>query len=123
MKTARGLTLLEMLVVVALMATLAGIAAMVLGRALPGRELHAAAREVADELRFFFITSRLEFKPVVTKPQAEAGAWIHAVSTSHSKCVRCWHYRADVGQHADDPELCGRCVENVNGAGETRRWF
>ena len=21
------------------------------------------------------------------------------------------------------PELCGRCVENVNGAGETRRWF
>lgn len=52
MKTARGLTLLEMLVVVALMATLAGIAAMVLGRALPGRELHAAARQVADELRF-----------------------------------------------------------------------
>jgi isoleucyl-tRNA synthetase len=78
---------------------------------------------VLDELRFFFITSRLEFKPVVTNPQAEAGAWIHAVSTSHSKCVRCWHYRADVGSHADDPELCGRCVENVNGAGETRRWF
>jgi isoleucyl-tRNA synthetase len=37
--------------------------------------------------------------------------------------VRCWHYRADVGSHADDPELCSRCVENVNGAGETRRWF
>mgnify|MGYP006201487281 CR=1 FL=1 len=26
-------------------------------------------------------------------------------------------------RHADDPQLCGRCVENVNGAGETRRWF
>lgn len=52
MNTARGMSLLEMLVVVMLLAALAGIAAMVMGRALPGRELHAAAREVADELRF-----------------------------------------------------------------------
>ncbi|MBW8311995.1 MAG: isoleucine--tRNA ligase [Rhizobium sp.] len=81
---------------------------------------------VADELRFFFITSRFDLKPVAGRPAAEgedAGPWVHAVSTSHGKCVRCWHYRADVGSHADDPELCGRCVENVNGAGETRRWF
>jgi len=35
--------------------------------------------------------------------------------------VRCWHHRHDVGGHADHPELCGRCVENVVGAGETRR--
>jgi isoleucyl-tRNA synthetase len=76
---------------------------------------------VADELRFFFITSRLDLKPAVAQP--EGGAWVHAVSTSHAKCVRCWHYRADVGSHAEDPQLCGRCVDNVNGAGETRRWF
>ncbi|HMB43604.1 MAG TPA: zinc finger domain-containing protein, partial [Luteimonas sp.] len=43
--------------------------------------------------------------------------------SGHAKCIRCWHYRADVGTHPDDPELCGRCVENVNGAGETRRYF
>ncbi|WP_052385910.1 isoleucine--tRNA ligase [Arenimonas malthae] len=81
---------------------------------------------VADELRFFFITSRFDLKPVAGRPAAEgegAGPWVHAVSTGHGKCVRCWHYRADVGSHAGDPELCGRCVENVNGAGETRRWF
>ena len=81
---------------------------------------------VADELRFFFITSRFDLKPVAGRPGAEgegAGPWVHAVSTGHEKCVRCWHYRADVGSHADDPQLCGRCVENVNGAGETRRWF
>ncbi len=78
---------------------------------------------VADELRFFFITSRLDFKPVAAKPEAGAGPWVHAASTSHAKCVRCWHYRADIGSHSGDPELCGRCVENVNGAGETRRWF
>jgi isoleucyl-tRNA synthetase len=78
---------------------------------------------VADELRFFFITSRFDLKPVASRPEAGAGPWIHAVSTAHAKCVRCWHYRADVGSHADDPELCGRCVENIGGAGETRRWF
>ena len=51
------------------------------------------------------------------------GAWVVATPSTHGKCVRCWHFRPDVGIHADDPELCGRCVENVNGAGETRRYF
>jgi isoleucyl-tRNA synthetase len=27
-----------------------------------------------------------------------------------------------VGRHAAHPELCGRCVENVDGPGETRRY-
>lgn len=52
MNRARGMSLLEVLVVVALVATLAGIAAMVIGRALPGQQLRAAARELAAELRF-----------------------------------------------------------------------
>ena len=46
-----------------------------------------------------------------------------ATPTTKSKCVRCWHYRADVGAHAGHPELCGRCVSNIDGAGEDRRWF
>lgn len=52
MNRARGLTLLELLVVVALIATLAGLGAMVVGRALPGQQLRGAARELANELRF-----------------------------------------------------------------------
>jgi isoleucyl-tRNA synthetase len=36
--------------------------------------------------------------------------------------VRCWHHREDVGADGNHPELCGRCVENVTGAGETRRF-
>jgi isoleucyl-tRNA synthetase len=40
----------------------------------------------------------------------------------HPKCERCWHHRADVGQHADHPNLCGRCVENVSASGEQRRF-
>lgn len=29
------------------------------------------------------------------------------------KCERCWHWEADVGQHAEHPTLCGRCVAAV----------
>ena len=39
-----------------------------------------------------------------------------------AKCVRCWHRRRDVGSDIRHPELCSRCVENVEGAGETRRF-
>ncbi len=89
------------------------------------RERHA---RVADELRFFFITSELKIADIADKP-ADAvrveglDAWVLARPSSAEKCVRCWHYRDDVGSHADDPELCGRCVENIEGKGETRRWF
>ncbi|MBP7970435.1 MAG: hypothetical protein KAZ08_01245, partial [Aquaspirillum sp.] len=40
--------------------------------------------------------------------------------TSHEKCERCWHHTADVGQHAEHPTLCGRCVSNIAGTGEVR---
>lgn len=94
--------------------------------------LDAATRErharVADELRFFFITSELSLADAADKP-ADAvrvegiEAWVMARPSSAAKCVRCWHYRADVGSHADDPELCGRCIGNIEGQGETRRFF
>ena len=32
-------------------------------------------------------------------------------------------HREDVGAHAKHPQLCGRCVSNVDGDGETRVWF
>jgi isoleucyl-tRNA synthetase len=90
-----------------------------------GLDAHAG---MADELRFLFITSTLELRPMAEKPaDAIKGegveAWIFATPSAHAKCVRCWHYRADVGAHTDDPELCGRCVDNVNGSGEIRRYF
>lgn len=91
------------------------------------RERHAA---VAEELRFFFITSELKITDLGNK-SADAvradieglEAWILARPSATEKCVRCWHYRTDVGSHAEDPELCARCVENVEGQGESRRWF
>jgi isoleucyl-tRNA synthetase len=29
------------------------------------------------------------------------------------KCVRCWRWQDDVGQHPEHPLLCGRCVAQL----------
>ncbi len=73
---------------------------------------------LAEELRFLFISGDV----TVSEVSADE-VFVLATPTTKSKCVRCWHYRADVGQHAEHPELCGRCVSNIDGAGETREWF
>jgi isoleucyl-tRNA synthetase len=100
-------------------------------------EAIARIESYRDELRFLFLTSQLDIGlfSIQSTPGYPAtflfshrggptsNAKIEVRGSSSSKCVRCWHYRADVGTHTDDPELCGRCVENVNGAGEVRKYF
>ena len=44
-----------------------------------------------------------------------------ASASKDVKCERCWHYVADVGADAEHPTLCGRCISNLYGAGETRK--
>ncbi len=83
-----------------------------------------------EELRFVFITSEARVQAAELRPaQAVAAqegegnqAWIVVSPTQSAKCVRCWHKRPDVGSHAQHPELCGRCVINVEGPGEQRRF-
>lgn len=83
-----------------------------------------------EELRFVFITSAARAHAVESRPAdavaAEEGegntTWIVVKPTTAVKCVRCWHKRPDVGHDARHPELCGRCVTNVEGPGEQRRF-
>jgi len=91
---------------------------------------HAALARVADELRFYLITSGATLDAAGATAEVDGQAFVAAgdyairVTPVHDpKCVRCWHLRPDVGSHADHPELCGRCVENVAGVGEARSWF
>jgi isoleucyl-tRNA synthetase len=49
-----------------------------------------------------------------------AGLSVLVQKTAHAKCVRCWQHRPDIGKFVKHPELCGRCVDNVDGAGEVR---
>ncbi|OBS09499.1 isoleucine--tRNA ligase [Acidihalobacter prosperus] len=84
---------------------------------------------LGDELRFVLITSEAavsrEPAPADAAAQTLAnGETLHIIATAstHAKCPRCWHHRADIGRDAAHPELCGRCVVNVAGDGETRRF-
>ncbi len=82
---------------------------------------------IASELHFVFITSKAS---VFTETSPSEGAVsteiegikLKVVTSEHTKCVRCWHQRPDIGANQEHPELCGRCVENVAGAGEFRQF-
>ncbi|WP_242006816.1 isoleucine--tRNA ligase [Aerolutibacter ruishenii] len=74
---------------------------------------------LVGELRFLFISGDVR----LVADDAAKDIVVEATATTKPKCVRCWHHRSDVGSVAAHPQLCGRCVDNVDGEGEDRRWF
>ncbi|MDH5231678.1 MAG: isoleucine--tRNA ligase [Gammaproteobacteria bacterium] len=95
-----------------------------------GSEIFQRLSQLEDELRFVLITSDARIHKVETPPgqakhvvlQNGDEIWIQAAASEHKKCVRCWHHQEDVGANGEHPELCGRCIENVAGDGEKRRY-
>ncbi|NVM75379.1 isoleucyl-tRNA synthetase [Duganella sp. SG902] len=77
-----------------------------------------ALASLEDDLKFIFITSLAS----VSEVAGEAEEAVAVAPSKAEKCERCWHYRADVGAHADHPTLCGRCHSNLFGAGEKRKF-
>ena len=70
---------------------------------------------LGEDLKFVFICSKVNLE------KTDVGETvIEASPSAHAKCARCWHWREDVGQDAEHPELCGRCVSNLFGSGEAR---
>lgn len=94
-----------------------------------GADYRAVLELLGDELRFMLICSYVRLHDVEGAPvdigfdpgvAPDLVVQVHA--STHPKCVRCWHHREDVGGNAEHPELCGRCIENVSGAGERRKF-
>jgi isoleucyl-tRNA synthetase len=91
-------------------------------------ELQNILETLKEELRFVLITSKASVKNIndadetciETNIDSGQSIKIKASASADTKCVRCWHHRADVGSNTEHPELCGRCVENVTGNGEQR---
>jgi len=79
---------------------------------------------LGNELRFAMITSAVRVHQWneggdITELD---GLRVEVKKSEHPKCVRCWHLRADVGSNNNHPELCLRCVDNVEGEGEARNF-
>ena len=75
----------------------------------------ALLSSLGADLKFAFITSALHL-------ESGARLSVHTEASKAVKCARCWHYCDDVGAAPEHPSLCGRCVSNLFGAGETRRF-
>jgi len=76
----------------------------------------ALLESLGQDLKFVFITSAARVTPL-----AEGEALrVEVVPSTSVKCERCWHWRDDVGHDEAHPTICGRCVSNLHGAGETR---
>jgi isoleucyl-tRNA synthetase len=91
------------------------------------------------ELRFFMITSEATVQELpagaegsaASQPPDDAvpapsvdggGVWIRVQVDPEPKCVRCWQHRSDVGASSAHPQLCTRCIGNLELPGEQRRY-
>jgi isoleucyl-tRNA synthetase len=84
-------------------------------------EVKKQLESVGDELRFVLITSYARLHSISEKTAKAiesdvSGLYIEVSASQHDKCVRCWHHREEVGSNETHPELCDRCIENVDGA-------
>ncbi|MEZ9920114.1 isoleucine--tRNA ligase [Vibrio breoganii] len=89
--------------------------------------LASKLNKLGDELRFVLLTSRADVAPVSEKSdtaqQTEIeGLFVQVNATELEKCDRCWHHTADVGTIEGHETICGRCVSNVEGEGEVRKF-
>jgi isoleucyl-tRNA synthetase len=72
-----------------------------------------------DTLAMICIVSGLTLQPSEAAPaEATAGELVPEVKVRVRrapglKCVRCWHWREDVGRFPEHPTLCGRCVAQL----------
>ncbi|HGY2267341.1 isoleucine--tRNA ligase [Morganella morganii] len=89
--------------------------------------LAAQLNSLGNELRFVLLTSQADVKPLSAAPESAVNSELDGLrigfgKAEGSKCPRCWHYATDIGQDSEYPELCGRCVTNVAGNGEERKF-
>jgi isoleucyl-tRNA synthetase len=74
-----------------------------------------------DELRYLLLASQVA---LLDSPEALEGLkysfqsdalGVGVVKAEGEKCDRCWNYSVHVGESAEDPTLCDRCVPALNG--------
>jgi isoleucyl-tRNA synthetase len=114
-----------------------------------GSATYAMLCDLQEELKFVLITSKatlvedktlnnaaetgrlknLADLPELSSSQRQAVTMsdgedirVEVSASTNPKCERCWHYVEDVGSNAEHPTICGRCISNLQGAGENRQF-
>ena len=90
-------------------------------------ELVESLARLESELRFVLSVSRATVKPLTGAPAGAtdtelSGLKLEIIASAHEKCERCWHFTSDIGVSENHPTLCQRCVDNIDGTGETRHF-
>ncbi len=90
--------------------------------------LYNLLSEYGEELKFIFITSKviLERENNLKDGQIyeinEEKLKVEIENSKNKKCERCWHRCISVGTDKNHKTLCVRCISNVYGSGEIRRY-
>ena len=79
-----------------------------------------------NELRFILLTSKANILPLNKAPKniytTDITGLLIAINCSkHIKCERCWHRTPDVNQVNNFPNICKRCITNLQ-TGEQRTY-
>jgi isoleucyl-tRNA synthetase len=90
-------------------------------------DLTSKLNKLEDELRFVLLTSKAVVLPLADKSQTAQeteveGLFVEVNASEAEKCDRCWHHVRDVGTIEGHEKICGRCVSNVEGDGESRQF-
>ncbi len=79
-------------------------------------------KKIKSELKFFFLTSKLNIK---SKNNLNKKKFFKIKCNKNTgiKCERCWHYVSKINNHINYPNICKRCITNIVGKGEKRKFI
>ena len=78
----------------------------------------ALLNSLENDLRLLMVASEVK----VIQVENPGKKSVLVTPSTHKKCERCWHYRKDVGYEKEHPTICARCVSNLFGSGEVRKY-
>jgi isoleucyl-tRNA synthetase len=84
-----------------------------------GEQAYKPLQLLGDELKFVLITSKVKLLQNATSVSALE---VDVSASEHARCDRCWHQTEEVGNNETHPELCDRCIDNIDGEGEQRHY-
>jgi isoleucyl-tRNA synthetase len=83
-----------------------------------GPDLAPVLEQYKSWLPGLFIVSQVELSAVASaeaqKSEALPGLSVAVLRADGTKCERCWNYSTHVGESADYPTVCERCVKALN---------